>query len=70
MRCDKCDAEVPSGVISSCWESMDQPDHRGLCCSCFDVGFGKRPPVVLGLRTVARVDLDEDEAVLHYCRPF
>jgi hypothetical protein len=60
MRCDQCDAEVPSGVIASCWESPDQLNHRGICCSCFDVAFGRRPPVVLGLRTAASLYWPDD----------
>lgn len=61
MRCDKCEAEISVLVIRTCWEDRYTPDHRGICCSCFDVSCGKRPPVVLGLKTVARLDDDSDD---------
>lgn len=60
MRCDQCDADVPESTASSCWEDPHTPDHRGLCCSCFDVACGMRPPVVLGLRTVASLHWPDD----------
>ena len=66
MTCTTCDKEVPDGIISSCWEDRHIPDHRGLCCDCFDVSCGMRPKVVLGLRTASR--LDEDDIVFHYLR--
>ena len=60
MKCDKCDADVPSGTVTSCWKDKYLPDHVGLCCSCFDVGNGMRPPVILGLRTAASIDDEFD----------
>ncbi len=70
MRCDKCDAEVTEATVRSCWEDPHTPDHRGLCCRCFDVECGARPTVTLGLRTAAHTDLDDNETVLHYSKMF
>jgi len=61
-KCSECDAEVPDSIVRSCWEDPHTPDHRGLCCSCFDVSLGKPPPVVLGLRTAASWYYPEDDA--------
>lgn len=61
MECDKCGDAIPDVVVRSCWEDVHTPDHKGLCCSCFDVALGKHPPVVLGLRSVARIDFDNDD---------
>lgn len=61
MMCDKCDVSVPDSVVATCWADRHTPDHVGLCCNCFDVSLGMRPPVVLGLRTAARLDNDDDD---------
>ena len=69
-KCSECDAEVPDSTVRSCWEDPITPDHRRLCCRCFDVSNGKRPPVVLGLRTAAATGYDEDDLVFHYSKLF
>ena len=61
-KCSECDVDVSDLTVRSCWEDSVIPDHRGLCCSCFDVSNGKRPPVVLGLRTAASWYRPEDDA--------
>lgn len=61
MTCDRCDAEVPIAIVSGCWADRHTPDHAGLCCDCFDVSLGMKPPIVLCLRTAARIDDDDDD---------
>lgn len=61
MNCEQCDAEVPEVITRVCWQDPHTLDHRGLCCSCFDVSLGARPPVIMNLRTPVSWYRPEDD---------
>lgn len=61
MKCTECNEPLTDKMLSHAKDKYT-PDHKGLCCDCFDVSCGGQVRVKLNRRTPVRLhDFDDYE---------
>ena len=53
FACAECGEYVSPQVREVCWADHEVPDHKKICCDCFDVSLGMKPPIKLNVKTSA-----------------